>query len=123
MLKLEIKGHQDLPKELSLNSIIDTIVDCAIANGTSAFHRERLLELFKKYSLKKDDCYHIKLQKSFANREYTKGLYAVLYLIDCTDNMVAYTTPNLDNWFSIRISDPKKLIAYLEDKVSISSNK
>lgn len=53
---------------------------------------------------------------TYANGEYTKGYFIVLYLVDCISSSIAYTKP-LHNraWFNIEIKDRKEFVNALKN--------
>lgn len=99
-------------KKLTLSSenqfentdLIEVIHNVAKHNGSS--YRIKL-----NYNGKYIEC---ELNKTFSNSHYTKGYFAVLYLIDCVDNRdIAFTNPSGGYWFRIHVNHAPSLINYL----------
>lgn len=99
-------------KKLTLSSenqfentdLIEVIHNVAKHNGSSQ-------RINLSYSGKCIECEH---GKTFSNNTFTKGYFAVLYLIDCLNNSnIAFTSPTGGYWFRIYVNDAPRLIDYL----------
>lgn len=56
----------------------------------------------------------ISSSEGLANSNYTKGYFAILYMIDClNDSTIAYTSVSNRMWFSITIIDIEKFYLFI----------
>lgn len=89
-------------QKANLAEVLEAIHLCAMFNGSKC--RIKLV-------VEGDVIY---CNSTYSNSEYSKGYYAVLYLIDeLEDANIVYTNPGNACWFRIRVGDPAKVIEYL----------
>lgn len=104
MRTIEITNNPNLSSDATLEDCVEAIHKCAEANGT-----ESRLTL-------QTDGNVIFYPSSASNNAYTKGYFAVLYLIDCGPSQIGFASPGSEGWFSISIGDKDRFIDYLEGK-------
>lgn len=98
MLKVEISNH---PQENDMD-LIKIFHEVAAVNGS-----------INKIDLEYRGDKIILCNSTYAARSYTKGYFALLYLIDICHS--AYTAPSEDgNWFYVVVRNEYNLINYLK---------